>query len=732
MCWLPVALPVRAGIHAISGLRVAALLRVRIFRVALLLLLSLTASLRAPAADTAQSLLLAAGNTSDDSVRLTHLRTLAGRADTLLDAPTRAELTALLPVVESWAEGRARAAALVARHSGETRRYLHNFFYTPTLAFDPPHPAPPRTGSPLYPLWALYRGRFLAWTLIEDSSVSAVPARKTAYVAEAERCFALARRAFPENEILRIYTGENIPAPAADLALSAPDARAPAWANHQRRALTQLHRIIRWWIAERQLANGEFGGKWGDDVEMWRWWAPVLLGFDDPVVTASEALHARGNLARPDLAGGYTSQLTDVEHTAEETADTLTPMQHLAGDDPEWATRTRRLLTLAETVWWGENARGQLQFKHIDFNHERVGPDATRAYDTGYHVRALQPVILLWQRTRDPALGAPLTRWLRSWAAAALSTDNGKPAGVVPAALHWPSGLVGSRARGWIGPALAGDAMESLYSWPGYPVAAMTAALLQAHVQTGEDIFLTPLLRMAEMRRAHLAAGDPDGPPGSAAWAAHRLSEILRDALPKWRQLTGDSRFDDLLRTDTGAYTRFVLTRDVAPLTTALAATAHTLSHNWPMFTTEVRFTDRVLAFPSAWPLTAATGLTRVDTPLLYSMITGDPGRVENFPLNGARWHTIPTDLSVLVTENRRDHFAAELFHFGPTERRLDASLLLLEPGTYTWTLTTAATSASPLARGTFTLTPASRRLPLTLPSREACTLTVTLSSSRP
>ena len=28
--------------------------------------------------------------------------------------------------------------------------------------------------------------------------------------------------------------------------------------------------------------DGQYGGGWGDDCEMWRWWAPVLLGFDDP------------------------------------------------------------------------------------------------------------------------------------------------------------------------------------------------------------------------------------------------------------------------------------------------------------------------------------------------------------------------------------------------------------------------------------------------------------------
>ncbi len=674
---------------------------------------------RALAADTAKSVITAAGNAPTESGRLGHLRRLAADTGGELDPATRAELAGLLPVVEAWAEGRARAMAQVTRGQGETHRYLHQFFDTATLAFSPAFPTPPRTESLLYPLWAFYRGRFLAWSFLEHSSVSALLERRAAFLAEAERCFDLARAAFPENVLLKIYGGENLP----EANLSATDERAPAWANHQRRALEQLHSIILWWIAERQLANGEFGGKWGDDVEMWRWWAPILIGFDDPVVAAAQERLARGNLSRPGMAAGYTSQLTDVEHTAEETADTLTPMQHIAGDNLDWAARTRRLLTLADQVWWGKNARGQLQFKHIDFNHERVGPDAARAYDTGYHVRVMQPALLLWQRTRDPALGAPLTRWLRTWADAALGTDNDKPAGLVPAALQWPSGLVGSRERGWIGPELAGDPMVKLYSWPAHPVMAMTAALVQAYAQTGDAHFAAPLLRMAGLRRAHLAQGNPDGPVGSPAWAAHRLPEIISDPLAKWRQLTGDTRFDDLLRTDASAYVRFALTRDPAALEQALAATARTLSVNWPLFTEEVRYTDRVLEFPRRWPRTIASGLSRVDAALLYSTVTGDPGAVDTYPLNGARWHTLPRDFAALVADNRRDRFGAELFHFGPDPRPLGVSLLTLEPGRYLWTLTTLDGRA--LANGEHTIAPDTRTLRFTLPARVRVRLTL-------
>ena len=158
-------------------------------RVRLLLLIAtswLTCSNAFPA-DSADALILAAGNAHDESLRLSHLRTLSARGDAFLDPVTRAELAAVLPVVAAWAEGRMTAAKEIAQGNGEAHRYLHQFFNNATRPFDPPFPTPPRTDSPLYPLWAFYRARFLTWFMIEHSEVLAVPEKKTAFLGEAER-----------------------------------------------------------------------------------------------------------------------------------------------------------------------------------------------------------------------------------------------------------------------------------------------------------------------------------------------------------------------------------------------------------------------------------------------------------------------------------------------------------------------------------------------------------------
>ena len=63
--------------------------------------------------------------------------------------------------------------------------------------------------------------------------------------------------------------------------------------------------------------TGQFGGGWGDDVEMWRHWATVLIGFEDPKVNAAQEKTASGLFALGRMAGGYTSRMSDVEHDLE-------------------------------------------------------------------------------------------------------------------------------------------------------------------------------------------------------------------------------------------------------------------------------------------------------------------------------------------------------------------------------------------------------------------------------
>ena len=55
---------------------------------------------------------------------------------------------------------------------------------------------------------------------------------------------------------------------------------------------------------------------------MWRWWASVLLGFDDPKIRDAQIRFSRAALKTVGQTG-FNTTITDVEHAPEDTTDNL-------------------------------------------------------------------------------------------------------------------------------------------------------------------------------------------------------------------------------------------------------------------------------------------------------------------------------------------------------------------------------------------------------------------------
>jgi hypothetical protein len=558
----------------------------------------------------------------------------------------------------------------------------------------------------------------LLWRVIQSGPLLWVKERREKYFNEGRSLLEETRRAFPENRVARMYLGEPIPWPRQYPA----DPQAPAWANLQREGLEKLADVIHWWIAERQLPDGQFGGGWGDDVEMWRWWTPVLVAFDDPVVNAAQERLSSGIFEQPHLRAGFTSRMTDVEHSNEDTTDTILPMMHLKPDDPVWKQRALRLAELMRDRWTGRNDRGFLQFKSIYFSVDKVDTNASRAFDTVYHASVIQPTLLYWQRTGDAALTRLFGEWLKHWVDAAARAENGKPAGVLPSAVRWPDGHVGKPDRPWWEPFPPGH-NDALYNWPG-ATRLLTSTLLLASHMTREEKYLEPMRSMAALRLKH-RKDLGDAPPGSEAWAAGRLGGFLPDTLAKYRLLTGDTRYDALLRADASGYVRYRLTGESAPLESTLRRNAEAFRSNWEGYTSEMRWTDRVMAFTRNYLNYLPEPAPPAPSPeILYSSATGDPGNPLVFPLNAVRWRTPPRELAALVTAAGRTNFAAELFHFGARPRDLEAELFLLAPGEYDLTLASVGDgNAPPSERRIVRVDGSQTRVPLQLPPRRLCSV---------
>lgn len=669
-----------------------------------------------PSAD----LIRRAGNADDERERLRLLHELAALGEA--DAPWRAELDALMPVVEAWADGRTRSQGDMARAA--ENGYLCWFISSKVKpsgegAVVPPEPA---AGSPLHPIWALYRGRMLIWRVVQVGPLRRVPERCEAYYGEAKRLLQEAREAFPENRVIRMYLGEPIPWPSA----FAPEPAAPEWANLQREGLEKLADVIHWWARERQLEDGQFGGGWGDDVEMWRWWAPILIGFQDPVAEAAQERISEGIFRQPHLKDGFTSRVTDVEHSNEDTTDTILPMMHLRPDDPVWRARATRLAELMRDRWTGRNARGFLHFRSIYFSADTVDDSPQRAFDTAYHASVVQPALLCWQRTGDPRLGSLFGDWLKGWVDAAAREDNGKPPGILPSTIRWPDGGVGFTGKPWWEPFPLSH-NDALYNWPGAS-GLMTSTLLLAFHMTGDASYLGPIRSMAAIRTRHRR--DPGEPKGSAQWCARQMRGFLSDTLAKYRLLTGDTQFDELLGADAPGYMKFRLGGDARPLIADLRRNAEAFRSNREAFTSEMRWTDRVMGFSSYYLECLDRAAPPSPSPqVLYASATGDPGTPLLFPMNAVRWLTPPREFAALVTAAGPTGFAAELFHFGKAARQMSAEIFLLRPGDYEMTLAPAEGGKAWLTR-TLKVSGQRTRIALELPARQRAALALRLSAA--
>jgi hypothetical protein len=202
---------------------------------------------------------------------------------------------------------------------------------------------------------------------------------------------------------------------------------------------------------------------------------------------------------------------------------------------------------------------------------------------------------------------------------------------------------------------------------------------------------------------------------------------FLKGTLSKYRLLTADGSFDRLLSGEGSPMLHFRLTGDREPLTSALADTATAFSYNFERYTSEVRYTDRVLRFPAVFQGEVRLAepefpVRSPDTGLLYSTVTGDPAGLGSFPMNAVRWLTPAREIAVLVTDAGRDRFEAELFHFGRSPRPMGAELYLLAPGQYRVTLTGGTEM---LHEATVTVAGSRTRVAFELPPRQVCRLTL-------
>jgi hypothetical protein len=511
--------------------------------------------------------------------------------------------------------------------------------------------------DPLYPLSLLLRMRIAYWNGREGGW---------------KHCYALANRHaiglkafYPEHPLVRMYSGESIREPYEKQVVSD---HAPRWATLQREALERLRKVIHYWVERRQSENGELGGGWGDDVEILRSWTPLVLATNDKIARWGAKRIADGVYASGEIENGYSKSIGDVEHAAEPVSDTQPLMMAVQYGDPLYFEHCLDSMRCMRDVWTARNNNGDLHFKSHYYSASQTVDTPPRSADVPLNGRAVKPGIWVMWYSGHPAVKELLCEWLMAWVRAARKTENGKPAGILPGSVSFPEGRIGGYAEHWWETKEYDDLTAMGYTATLYHV------IFAVWMETRNNELLEPMFAALNAIRTNRATKNTQPQPGSVEWAGQiHDNGAFFDVVEKWRAVSGDSQYDDLLRERASGMMRYHFDGQTDRLKRELESIIEGLSVNVPMLTTEVLFTDRV-SIPGGAALT--------------SMITGSFGNPTYYPLHAVTWDGIGDEAAVFVADADSRSLNAQLYAFTETPHTLTMRLWRLKKGEYEIRLT--------------------------------------------
>jgi len=271
---------------------------------------------------------------------------------------------------------------------------------------------------------------------------------------------------------------------------------APKWAVLMREAYNRLLDQAEWWGLNRQQPDGRLGGGWGDDVEIGIVWESLMLVNPDASKLAMETTRAiaegvwwSGDIDRD---AGYFDGIADVEHTAEWTADSQAIIMGIEYGNPTYFERNLKIGKLMRDLWMGKTDRGHLHFKSITLGNNRVGKTSGWALeaqiDHPLNGRATFPASWAWWYSPVDELDRLFSEWAEAWFDDSMREENGKPAGVIPGPVGFPSDTIGGNgATVW----RRGSPQSNPYENPKY-VNYVSGLFSRMYKMTGDEKWLAP------------------------------------------------------------------------------------------------------------------------------------------------------------------------------------------------------------------------------------------------
>ena len=211
-------------------------------------------------------------------------------------------------------------------------------------------------------------------------------------------------RVDPDNRIGREYWSDIMYGNQGPLPYAQPAAPTgePLWAFRQLDDLKNVHHFVDWWIDNRQVDYGDFGGGISDDTDLVEQWPGLaLMGVDPDKLRASHMRLADSVYKNGMFTDGLSTIVTDELHSYEEGINSNSEALYINWGDPKVVERLMTTVKAYDRVI-KVNPAGHLHIASSWFSGAKVYREGPWEWSKYYSYLLTHPGVLMGQFNADP------------------------------------------------------------------------------------------------------------------------------------------------------------------------------------------------------------------------------------------------------------------------------------------------------------------------------------------
>ena len=181
-----------------------------------------------------------------------------------------------------------------------------------------------------------------------------------------------------------------------------PPPGVPLWAFRQLEDLKQVHRFVDWWIDNRQVPFGDFGGGISDDTDLLEQWPGLaLMGVEPDKIRASHTALADAAYKDHMFTDGLATIATDELHSYEDGINSNSEAMYIGWGDPKVVERLMTTVAALNRIIQ-PNSVGHLHFKTSWFSGSTVYSEGPWEWQKDQSVLVMHPGLLMADFNADP------------------------------------------------------------------------------------------------------------------------------------------------------------------------------------------------------------------------------------------------------------------------------------------------------------------------------------------